>query len=72
MLSQQSKKDIKRKLSTIYSTNYLKKNLNTYAEEIFRVIDKYNKFGKKGKKIKISEKTSALICYGDILLDVNK
>ena len=72
MLSQQSKKDIKRKLSTIYSINYSKKKLNIYADEIFSVINKYNKFGTKGKKIIISEKTSALICYGDSLLNGNK
>ncbi len=72
MLSQQSKKDIKRKLSTIYSINYSKKKLNIYADEIFNVINKYNKFGTKGKKIIISEKTSALICYGDSLLNGNK
>ena len=60
MLSQQSKKNIKRKLNTIYSKNYSKKNLNIYADEIFRVINKYNKLGKKLKKIKISEKTSVL------------
>ena len=62
MLSQQSKKNIKRKLNTIYSKNYSKKNLNIYADEIYRVINVYNKFGKKGKKINISEKTSVLIC----------
>ena len=50
MLSQQSKKDIKRKLSTIYSINYSKKKLNIYADEIFSVINKYNKFGIKRKK----------------------
>ena len=72
MLSQQSKKDIKRKLSTIYSIDYSKKKLNIYADEIFSVINKYNKFGIKRKKIIISEKTSALICYGDSLLDGNK
>ena len=72
MLSQQSKKNIKRKLNTIYSKNYSKKNLNIYADEIFKVINKYNKFGKKLKKIKISEKTSVLICYGDSLLNGNK
>ncbi len=72
MLSQQSKKDIRRKLSTIYSTNYSKRELKTYADEIFRIINRYNKFGKKGKKVKISEKTSALICYGDSLLNGNK
>ena len=40
--------------------------------KFFKVINKYNKFGKKGKKINISEKTSVLICYGDSLLNGNK
>ena len=72
MLSQLSKKNIKKKLSLIYRLNNSKKKLNVYADEIFRVINAYNKFGKKRKKIKISEKTSVLICYGDSLLDGNK
>ena len=72
MLSQQSKKDIKRKLNFIYKSTKSKKELKIYADEIFQVINKYNKFGKKGKKLKISEKTSALICYGDSLLNGNK
>ena len=49
-----------------------KKELKIYADEIFQVINKYNKLGKKGKKISVSEKTSALICYGDSLLNGNK
>ena len=72
MLSQQSKKDIKRKLNFIYKSTKSKKELNIYADEIFQVINKYNKLGKKGKKLKVSEKTSALICYGDSLLNGNK
>ena len=72
MLSQQSKKDIKRKLNFIYKSTKSKKELKIYADEIFQVINKYNKFGKKGKKLKISEKTSVLICYGDSLLNGNK
>ena len=72
MLSRQSKKNIKKKLSLIYGLDNSKKIQNIYADEIFRVINAYNKFGKKGKKIKISEKTSVLICYGDSLLNGNK
>ena len=72
MLSQLSKKNIKKKLSSIYRLNNSKKKLNVYADEIFQVIKAYNKFGKKGKKIEISEKTSVLICYGDSLLNGNK
>ena len=72
MLSQLSKKNIKKKLRAIYSFDNSKKNLNIYADEIFQVINRYNKFGKKRKKIAISEKTSVLICYGDSLLNGNK
>ena len=72
MLSQLSKKNIKKKLNLIYRFDNSKKDLTVYADEIFRVINKYNKFGKKRKKIKISEKTSVLICYGDSLLNGSK
>ncbi len=72
MLSQQSKKNINRKLNLIYKSTIPKKELKIYADEIFQVINKYNKLGKKGKKLSVSEKTSALICYGDSLLNSNK
>ena len=72
MLSQQSKKDIKLKLNLIYGSNISKKNLKIYTDEILNLINKYNKLGKKGKKLNISEKTSLLICYGDSLLNGNK
>ena len=72
MLSQQSKKEIKKKLNYIYKSNKLKRNLSIYADEIFQVINKYNKFGKTGKKVRISEKSSVLICYGDSLINGNK
>ncbi len=72
MLSQQSKKDINKKLNFIYKSIKSKKELKIYADEIFQVINKYNKLGKKGKKLNVSEKTSALICYGDSLLNGNK
>ena len=72
MLSQQIKKDIKRKLDFIYKSTKSKKELKIYADEIFQVINKYNKLGKKVKELRVSEKTLALICYGDSLLDGNK
>ena len=72
MLSQQSKKNIKRKLNFIYKSTKSKKELKIYADEIFQVINKYNKNGKNGKKLNITEKTSALICYGDSLLNGKK
>ena len=42
MLSQQRKKDIKRKLNFIYKSTKSKKELKIYADEIFQVINKYN------------------------------
>ena len=72
MLSQKRKKDIKSKLNFIYKNIKPKHDLNSHADEIFRVINEYNKFGKKGKKLRISEKTSVLICYGDSLLNNDK
>ena len=72
MLSQQSKKDIKIKLNFIYKSIKSKKELKIYADEIFKVINRCNKSVKKGKKLKISEKTTVLICYGDSLLNGNK
>ena len=72
MLSQQGKKDIKKILNYIYKKKPLVKSIDVYAEEIFRIIKKYNSKGKQGKKISISEKTSVLICYGDSLLNGNK
>ena len=42
MLSQQIKKDIKRKLNFIYKSNKSKKKLKIYADEIFQVINRYN------------------------------
>ena len=72
MLSQQAKKDIKKILNFIYKKKPLVKSIDDYAEEIFRIIKKYNSKGKQGKKISISEKTSVLICYGDSLLNGNK
>ena len=72
MLSQQGKKDIKKILNFIYKKKPFVKSIDVYAEEIFRIIKKYNSKGKQGKKISISEKTSVLICYGDSLLNGNK
>ena len=72
MLSQPNKKNIKKKLNSIYRLDYSKQDLGVYANEIFRVINIHNKFVKKRKKIKISEKTSVLICYADSLLNGNK
>ena len=72
MLSRQGKKDIKKILNFIYKKKSFDKSIGVYAEEIFRIIKKYNTKGNQGKKINISEKTSVLICYGDSLLNGSK
>ena len=41
MLSQLSKKNIKKKLDLIYRFDNSKKDLTVYADEIFRVINRY-------------------------------
>ena len=66
MLSQQSKKDIKRKLNFIYKSTKSKKELKIYADEIFQIINKYNKNGKKLKKQSLS------LCFVLEVLDVKK
>ena len=50
MLSQQAKKDIKEILNFIYKKKPLVKSIDVYAEEIFRIIKKYNSKGNKEKK----------------------
>jgi sucrose phosphorylase len=71
MLSQKDQKKINSKLISIYKGIELSSNVNTYSEEIFKIINKFNKTHSK-KKIKISEKTSVVICYGDSLIENNQ
>ena len=60
MLSQKDQKKINSKLISIYKGIELSSNVNVYSEEIFKIINKFNKTHLK-KKIKISEKTSVVI-----------
>ena len=71
MLSQKDQKKINSKLISIYKGIELSSNINTYSEEIFKIINKFNKTHLK-KRIKISEKTSVVICYGDSLIENNQ
>ena len=71
MLSQKDQKKINSKLISIYKGIELSSNINAYSEEIFKIINKFNKTNLK-KKIKISEKTSVVICYGDSLIENNQ
>ncbi len=72
MLSVNCKKNISKKLGLIYKGIYSNKDLEIYTEEIFRVIKNSNKKSNKKKILKISEKTSVLITYGDSLLGKDK
>ena len=72
MLSKLSKKNIIKKLNIIYKTNKLEKSIKIYANEIFEIINRQNRLGKKVKKLNVTEKTSVLICYGDSIFNNNK
>ena len=72
MLSVNCKKNISKKLGLIYKGIYSNKDLEIYTEEIFRVIKNSNKKSNKKKILRISEKTSVLITYGDSLLGKDK
>ncbi len=71
MLSQKDQKKINSKLISIYKGIKLSSDINAYSEEIFKIINKFNKTHLK-KRIKISEKTSVVICYGDSLIENNQ
>ena len=71
MLSQKDQKKINSKLKSIYKGIKLSSDINAYSEEIFKIINKFNKTHLK-KRIKISEKTSVVICYGDSLIENNQ
>lgn len=66
MLSQITQKKIKSKLYDIYQTTSSKNYINSYYEEISQLIKRFNKKN-RSKKIRISEKTTMVICYGDSL-----
>ena len=71
MLSQKDQKKINSKLKSIYKGIELSSDINAYSEEIFKIVNKFNKTHLK-KRIKISEKTSVVICYGDSLIENNQ
>ena len=56
MLSKLSKKNIIKKLNIIYKTNKLEKSIKIYANEIFEIINRHNRLGKKVKKLNVTEK----------------
>ena len=68
MLSQIGQRKIEKKLRNLYHFLYSRKEIDYYSEEIFQLINKFNKKNKKKNKI-ISEKTSIVICYGDSIIN---
>jgi len=64
MFFQKDQKKIKSILENIYKSHLPKKNIDLLKDQIFVLIKIFNKKNLK-EKIKISEKTSLLISYGD-------
>ena len=74
MLSSTVKSQINSKLNNIYSQNFNNQDLRIYSDEIFELIKISNKkiLKAKTKKLKISEDTSVVICYGDSVMKMEK
>ncbi|MBD1139766.1 alpha-amylase [Pelagibacterales bacterium SAG-MED38] len=64
MLFQKNQKKIGSILRTIYKSNLDNDDIDYLKEQILQIIKKFNKKNPK-KKLKVSEKTSLLISYGD-------
>ena len=69
MLSKKDQKILKLKFDEIYPSSKSKNNL--YVYEIINLINKFNKNKSLKKSIKISEKTTFLISYGNSITDGN-
>ena len=71
MLIQKDQKKIRSILENIYKPILPKKDINYLKDEIIQIIKNFNKKNPK-KKIIISEKTSLIICYGDVIYSNEK
>ena len=71
MLIQKDQKKIRSILENIYKLILPNKDINNLNEEIIQIIKNFNKKNPK-KKIIISEKTSLIICYGDVVYSNEK
>ena len=71
MLIQKDQKKIRSILENIYKPILPKKDINNLKDEIIQIIKNFNKKNPK-KKIIISEKTSLIICYGDVIYSNEK
>ena len=70
MLSKKNQKNLGIKFNDIYEKSKLSNKF--YINEIINLIIKFNKKNKIGKNLKISEKTSLVIGYGNSVTDGNK
>ena len=64
MFIQEDQKRIRSILENIYKTFLSKEDIDILKDQIIQLIENFNKKNPK-KKLKISEKTSLIICYGD-------
>ena len=71
MLFQKNQKKISSILRTIYKSNLNEKDIDYLNVQIIQIIEKFNKKNSK-RKLKISEKTSLVISYGDNIYSNNK
>ncbi len=74
MLSKTVKTQINSRLKNIYSKNIKVSDLKLFADELCKLIQISNKKISKAKrkKLKISEDTTVVICYGDSVFDNGK
>ncbi len=70
MLSKNNQIVLERKFNDLYKLSRSKNNI--YTHEIVELINKFNSNKKHKRKIKISEKTSLVISYGNSVTDGNK
>ena len=71
MLFQKNQKKISSILRTIYKSHLNEKDIDYLNVQIIQIIEKFNKKNSK-RKLKISEKTSLVISYGDNIYSNNK
>ena len=70
MLSKKDRKNLEIKFNNIYLNSKISNKL--YTEEIINLINKFNKKNKVRNNLKISEKTSLVISYGNSVTDGNR
>ena len=70
MLSKKDRKNLEIKFNNIYLNSKISNKL--YTDEIINLINKFNKKNKVRNNLKISEKTSLVISYGNSVTDGNR